>query len=168
MKIYIASGIGTGPTQLSAFDAALNDAGVANYNLIRLSSVIPPQTDVEVHSNGLQSKELPGGWGDRLYVVMAEKRVDTPNTEAWAGIGWVKDKETGKGLFVEHEGESQSKVRSDITQSLEALMATRNVDFGEIQMEVVGRTCTHHPVCALVVAVYQASDWENAPFLIQG
>ena len=41
-------------------------------------------------------------------------------------------------------------------------MATRNVDFGEINMQVVGRTCMHHPVCAMVVAVYQASDWEHA------
>jgi arginine decarboxylase len=166
MKIYVASGIGTGPTQLSAFDAALNDAGVANYNLLRLSSVIPPNTTIETVSDGVPAEVMPGGWGDRLYVVMAEKRVDAPNTEAWAGIGWVQDKETGKGLFVEHEGESEKKVRSDIAQSLEALMATRNVDFGDIQMQVVGRTCTHHPVCALVVAVYQASSWDNKSFIV--
>jgi arginine decarboxylase len=161
MKIYIAPGIGTGPTKLSAFDAALNDAGIANYNLIRLSSVIPPDTTIQLQNSSISAAVMPGNWGDRLYLVMAEKRVDTPNTEAWAGIGWVQDKKTKKGLFVEHEGESEKTVRSDITQSLEALMATRNVDFGKINMQVVGRTCTHHPVCALVVAVYQASDWEN-------
>jgi arginine decarboxylase len=97
---------------------------------------------------------------------MAEKRVDRPNVEAWAGIGWVQDQETGKGLFVEHEGESEQAVRRDITQSLEALMATRNVNFGEIHMKVVGRACTYHPVCALVVAVYQVSDWENKAYVI--
>jgi arginine decarboxylase len=99
---------------------------------------------------------------------MAEMRVDTPNAEAWAGIGWVQDKETGKGLFVEHEGHSETAVRRDIQQSLEALMATRNVDFGPIHMQVVGRTCTHLPVCAMVVAVYQASSWQNEPQLIEG
>ena len=93
---------------------------------------------------------------------MAESRVDTPNVEAWAGIGWVQDKKTGKGLFVEHDGNSEEAVRRDITQSLEALMATRNVDFGEIKMKVVGKTCTHHPVCALVVAAYLISaSWDN-------
>ena len=166
MRIFVASGIGTGPTKLSAFDAALNHAGVANYNLVRLSSIIPPQTTIAQHNKPLPSGSMPGKWGDRLYVVMAEKRVDTPNAEAWAGIGWVQDKKTGKGLFVEHEGESERAVRRDITQSLEALMATRNVDFGKIEMQVVGRACTNHPVCALVVAVYQASDWENKPYLI--
>lgn len=167
MQIHVAKGIGTGPTSLSAFDAALNDVGIANYNLLRLSSVIPPKSEIITHDEKISPEIMPGGWGDRLYVVMAEMRVDTPNEEAWAGIGWVQDAETGKGLFVEHEGHSEASVRRDIRQTLEALMATRNVDFGEIHMEVVGRTCTHLPVCAMLVAVYQASDWHNRPQLIE-
>ncbi len=161
MNIHLCSGLGSGPTKLSAFDSALNDAGIANYNLIKLSSVIPPKTIIKEIEGNLPSKIRPGQWGDRLYVVMAEKRVDTPNVEAWAGIGWVQDQKTGKGLFVEHEGESEKAVRRDIKQSLVALMATRNVDFGEIRMRVIGKTCTHHPVCALVVAIYQASNWDK-------
>jgi arginine decarboxylase len=167
MKIHIGSGVGAGPTTLAAFDAALNDVGIANYNLLRLSSVIPPNTELEIHKNGI-NKKMPGEWGDRLYLVMAEIRVDTPNAEAWAGIGWVQDKETGKGLFVEHEGHSEASVRRDITNSLNALMATRNIDLGPINMHVVGRTCVHQPVCAMVVAVYQASDWQNNPQLFEG
>lgn len=165
MKIHIASGIGTGPTTLSAFDSALNDAGVANYNLLRLSSVVPPETEIILHETTIDPSLLPGGWGDRLYVVMAEQRVETPNEEAWAGIGWVQDKKTGKGLFVEHAGGSETKVRRDVQQSLETLMQTRGVDFGLIQMKVVGRTCVDHPICAMVVAVYQASNWHNEAML---
>lgn len=167
MKIHLSSAVGTGPTTLSAFDAALYEAGIANYNLLRLSSVIPPASELVQHKGPIPSDIMPGQWGDRLYVVMAEQREDTPNAEAWAGIGWVQEKETGKGLFVEHEGSSEVQVRRDITQSLEALMATRNVDFGPIQMHVVGGICKHHPVCALAVAVYQASDWQNEPHLIK-
>ena len=147
---------------MAAFDAALNDAGVANYNLIRLSSIIPPASTIKVAQ---PISGQPGKWGDRLYVVMADMRVDTPNMEAWAGIGWVQDKKTGKGLFVEHEGTNEATVRRDIKASLEAMMGLRSVDFGEIQMEVVGRTCTHDPVCALVVAVYQASSWRKKRLL---
>ncbi len=169
MNIHLASGIGSGPTKLSAFDAALNHAGVANYNLIRLSSVIPPDTTIVEHKvSPIPATDIAGNWGDRLYVVMAEQREERPNAEAWAGIGWVMDKKTKKGLFVEHEGGSEKAVRNDIKQSLEALMATRNVDFGPIHMKVVGRACKHLPVCALVVAVYQASDWENGSHLIVG
>lgn len=157
MKIQLATGTGTGPTKLAAFDAALAEAGVANYNLIKLSSIIPSGSKL-VNGGGPIKKE-PGNWGDRLYVVIADKRVDTPNAEAWAGIGWAQDKKTGKGLFVEHIGGSEKTVRRNIQQSLEALMAIRNVNFGPIQMEVIGRTCTHEPVCALAIAVYKAADW---------
>jgi len=164
MNIHIASGIGSGLTNLAAFDGALNDAGIANYNLLRLSSVIPPNSVIIDHKDkGLPKDLMPGEWGDRLYVVMAEIRVHTPNEEAWAGVGWVQDSETGKGLFVEHEGNSEKSVRGDIRDSLRALMATRNVDFGPIHMHVVGRICYREPVCAMAVAVYQASDWDNGP-----
>lgn len=166
MKVHLSTGVGSGPTALSAFDSALNAAGIANYNLLKLSSVIPPKTELVHHDKAIPADVMPGQWGDRLYVVMAEMRATTPNTEAWAGIGWVQDKKTGKGLFVEHEGGSETTVRRDIEQSLSALMATRNVDFGPIHMKVVGKTCTHHPVCAMAVAVYQASDWENAAHLM--
>lgn len=167
MNLHLTSGLGSGPTTLAAFDAALNHTGIANYNILRLSSVIPPGTDLILHKDGPIPKELmPGEWGDRLYVVMAEQREERPNVEAWAGIGWVQEKESKKGLFVEHEGSSEDKVRSDITQSLQALMATRNVDFGEVQMKVIGKTCKHMPICAMVVAVYQASDWQNGSHLI--
>lgn len=167
MIIHMTSGIGQAPTKLAAFDAALNYSGIANYNILKLSSVIPPNSKIIDHKDGIPAEIIPGDWGDRLYVVMAEKRVDTPHVEAWAGIGWVQEKETGKGLFVEHEGNSERAVRRNIQHSLEALMAIRNVDFGEIQMKVVGGACKHHPICALVTAVYQASDWKNAANLMK-
>jgi arginine decarboxylase len=159
MNIHVTSGIGTGPTKLSAFDAALNAAGVANYNLIRLSSIVPPGSKI---TNGEHPVvKQPGNWGDKLYVVMADMRVDTPNVEAWAGIGWVQDPKTGKGLFVEHEGRSERTVKRDIQQSLKALMSTRKVNWGPIHETIVGITCKHEPVCALVLAVYEATGWKN-------
>jgi arginine decarboxylase len=92
---------------------------------------------------------------------MAEQRESTPNREAWAGIGWVQDEDTGKGLFVEHEGGSEKTVREDIRDSLNALMATRNVNFGEVNMHVVGAMCHRDPICAMAVAVYQSSAWNS-------
>ncbi|HZP55392.1 MAG TPA: pyruvoyl-dependent arginine decarboxylase [Candidatus Saccharimonadales bacterium] len=158
MKIQVVAGAGTGPTKLSAFDVALNSMGIANYNLIRLSSIVPPGSKI-VDCEG-PIKKAVGTWGDRLYVVIADTRVDTPNVEAWAGIGWVQEKGSGKGLFVEHEGANEKTVRRDIKASLNSLMSIRKEKFGPIHMKVVGRTCTHEPVCALVIAVFGATGWE--------
>jgi len=156
--IEIVRSSGTGPTTLAAFDAALLDAGIANFNLIRLSSVIPPDTDV-LPVNGKASR-ADGAWGDRLYVVMAEIRADRPGREAWAGIGWVQDEETGKGLFVEHEAHSERQVRDDIDRSLTTLVAGRpGHDFGPIQSVVHGVRCDGLPACAMVTAVYESESW---------
>ncbi len=167
MQIHIVSGSGDGPTTLAAFDAALNDAGVANYNLLLLSSVIPPHSEIIVHSSPI-THLLSGSWGDRLYVVCAQVRVDQPGQEAWAGVGWVQDPKTGKGLFVEHEGYDEASVRNDIQASLEALQSTRReVNFGPITTKIQGVTCVDKPVCALVIAVYQATGWDNQAYLMQ-
>ena len=81
--IVLARGIGSGPTTLAAFDAALLDAGVANYNLICLSSVIPPGSQV------LRRRwhTPPQAWGQRLYVVLSQAREDRPGQAVHAGIG---------------------------------------------------------------------------------
>ena len=155
--IEISCGTGTGPTTLAAFDGALRSTGIANFNLLRLSSVIPPGTDVLPRKGPVSP--INGEWGDRLYCVMAEMRVDTPGAEAWAGIGWVQQEETGKGLFVEHEGHSEDEVRSDIEASLGALVAGRPDTFGPPNYVLHGAVSDGTPTCALAVAVYETATW---------
>lgn len=41
-RYAIVVGFGHGSTELNAFDAALHDAGVGDYNLVRVSSILPP------------------------------------------------------------------------------------------------------------------------------
>jgi arginine decarboxylase len=159
MHIQVSEGVGVGPTELSAFDQALVHGGVANYNLICLSSVLPPNSKVQVTSD---PKKLTGEWGDRLYVVMAQMRSSQRNQQAWAGIGWIQDPATGRGLLVEHEGYTESEVRADISNSLVALAQNRGMEFGEPQMHVVGTKCIDLPVCALVVAVFESASWQTA------
>lgn len=63
MRILVSHGTGDGPTPLAAFDSALLAAGVENYNLIRLSSVIPPGAGIE---RGRFTSD-PDEYGRRLY-----------------------------------------------------------------------------------------------------
>lgn len=158
MQIQVSEGVGVGPTELSAFDQALVKAGVANYNLICLSSVLPPRSDVSIVD---KPPKIEGNWGDRLYLVMAQMRTSRRNQEAWAGIGWIQDLKTKKGLLVEHEGHTEAEVRADIANSLAALAENRNMTFGPPQMHIVGTTCLDMPVCALVVAVFESTTWRG-------
>jgi pyruvoyl-dependent arginine decarboxylase len=78
--IVLSTGLGVGPTALAAFDAALLDAGVANYNLICLSSVIPPGSRLERR----RFVTPPQEYGQRLYVVMSQMREERPGHTAHA------------------------------------------------------------------------------------
>ena len=158
MMIQMSAAVGTGPTELAAFDDALLQVGAANYNLIRLSSVIPPATYL-VNCNGPVSS--PGGtWGDRLYVVYADQRASRAGAEAWAGVGWVQD-DTGRGLFVEHEGDCESSVRAQIDASLEHLQRRRGITLGTPRQRVIGGRVVDQPICALVLSSFETSVWSS-------
>lgn len=153
--IRITSGVGEGDTSLSAFDAALWHASIANYNLIRLSSVIPPQTNIKVESPQVRD----ASYGNRLYCVVADQREAIFGRDAWAGLGWVQTRD-GRGLFVEHHGASQAEVMRLIKNSLTDMIKYRKQKYGKINYQVVGISCTDRPVCALVAAVYEEEGWE--------
>jgi len=159
LTITVRLGRGSGPTHLAAFDAALQRAGVADRNLILLSSIIPPGAAV---IRTPDPAPPPGRWGDRLYVVMAEERVVRPHEEAWAGIAWCQDRDSGEGLFVEHHGHSEHQVEADLLSSLRTIAERRpGHDWEEPQVAVTGVICEDLPVCALAVACFDADPWRD-------
>lgn len=164
MEIFVVRGVGVGKTTLSAFDAALKGAGVYNYNLITLSSIIPPNSKVR---SVRRFQTSPQDYGHKLYVVKAEIRSYEVGKYIAAGLGWYQA-EDGKGVFVEHEiiGDTKVAVESEIEwrikNSLKDLCNSRNFKFSEknIKMVLSIAQIEHHPSSVLVIAVYQAESWE--------
>ena len=155
-RITVTKGIGKGQTELSAFDAALQDAGIANYNLIHLSSIIPAGSEITLGRPLAQKSEF----GNKLYVVIAEMRQSKEEKRACAGLGWVTATDgSGRGLFVEHIGESESEVQQRIEQSLTDMTKNRTDTYGAITSEVASIACGGASVCALVAAVYKSENW---------
>ncbi|HEY0010845.1 MAG TPA: pyruvoyl-dependent arginine decarboxylase [Candidatus Paceibacterota bacterium] len=155
--ITVAKGLGTGDTKMAAFDAALLDAGVANYNLIRLSSIIPPGSELRIGKAETREDEF----GHKLYVVYASQIENEMGKDAWAGIGWVMAEDgTDKGLFTEHEGHSEQEVQNLINETLSCMTVSRGGGYSAPESVVAGITCTEKPVCALVIAVYAAESWD--------
>ncbi len=161
MIVQVARGVGDGPTELAAFDAALVAAGVADRNLIYLSSVLPADSTVTTVD---QVRRTPGQWGDRLYCVVAEAHTAVPGGQVWAGIGWVQDR-LRQGLLVEHAAPSEVELCRLIAASLDGLCRNRYRrpgDFPVRGQHIAGATCGDKPVCALAVAVFQAQPWATA------
>jgi arginine decarboxylase len=165
MQIKVVKAVGEGSTLLSAFDNALQNAGVSNYNLIRLSSIIPPHSKISVvHHYDTPPEEF----GHRLYLVMADIRSSEAGKYIAAGIGWYQ-LEDGRGFFVEHEiiGETKIAVKSEIEQrirnTLRDMCKFRKVTFNEksVKMAVSIAKINNKPTCAQVLAVYKSEVWSN-------
>lgn len=154
MKIVITAGVGSGKTALSAFDMALYEAGIANYNLIPLSSVIPTGSVVAVET--FDQNEIEHGY--KLYLVLSRKDQETIGRVACAGLGW-RQQENGAGIFVEHCGESEEDVKRMIRLSLDDVIRYRPDHYGEMQMAITKIECVDQPVSAVVAAVYESRGW---------
>lgn len=98
--IRVAWGTGTGPTELAAYDAALADANLHNYNLVAVSSVVP--ADAEVEAVGTAPDLGPAG--QRLTVVQARETRAGPGRVS-AALGWATG-DDDPGLFYEAAGET--------------------------------------------------------------
>lgn len=159
LTIRISRGVGTGPTRLAAFDQALRSAGVADFNLVRLSSVIPPNSVVlETES----TRQVRGAHGDLLYCVYADAYSSTPGEAAWAGMTWAQHEDgSGAGLFAEHSGWSERDLKRELHHTLEDMIASRPPGYRSRGTVLSSIVCESHPVCAVVLASYRCVSWSE-------
>ncbi len=157
LKIKVTAGKAEGATLIDAFDAALKEANIHNYNIIHLSSVIPFGSIVEEGKPSPNINQI----GHRLYAVLSEMRVDEKGKYACAGLGWVQN-EKGEGLFVEMQGSSEEEVKDKIQKSLRSMIDRRpnqNFKYENIKSKITSIKCENKPVCALVCAFYKTEQW---------
>ncbi|MCT9094412.1 pyruvoyl-dependent arginine decarboxylase [Haloarchaeobius sp. HME9146] len=151
--IRIVWGQATGPTEMSSYDAALAEAGVENYNLVAVSSVIPQDAEVEVVGT---APDL-GPVGERLTVVQARATTTEPGHVS-AGLGWAQSPEGG--LFYEASGDTdEADVDERVRRGLAAGQALRDWEFGEPHVKVESAAVEPGTyTTAVVLAVYGGSD----------
>lgn len=163
MNIYISSGQGEGKTQLSAFDKALQNAGVSNFNLLILSSIIPKGSTI------IRNKFVsdPNEYGHKLYIVRGEMRSNESGKHIGAAIGWYQLPD-GRGIFVEHEtiGDTreivESTLKNEVTDSLTDTCNFRNYPIKDdsFNMEMSVMEVKDMPASVLVIATYQSEAWK--------
>jgi arginine decarboxylase len=149
--IRVVWGTAAGPTALSSYDAGLAAAGVHNYNLVALSSVIPAGPDIELAGTA-PDLGLPG---EALEVVQSAATAP-PGERAAAGIGWARS-DSGPGIFYEVDGTDPDAVRAEIREGLAAGRELRDWTFVEedIHVESVAPEDSH--ASAVVIAIYGES-----------
>lgn len=119
-EIFLVKGVGKERERLASFEMALRDAGIAEYNLVKVTSIFPPRCKVISPDKG--SKQLKPG--QILYVVLAESSTNEPNRLIAASIGMAIPKDGEQyGYLSEHHsyGETNRKV-GEYAEDLAAYM----------------------------------------------
>ncbi|PSQ50436.1 pyruvoyl-dependent arginine decarboxylase subunit alpha [Halobacteriales archaeon SW_6_65_15] len=158
--IRVAWGTGSAPTEMAAYDAALADANLHNYNLVAVSSVVP--TDVAVEAVGTAPDLGPAG--ERLTVVEASATRAGPGRVS-AALGWTTseggpESQQGPGLFYEAAGETDAEeVEERVRTGLAAGRELREWTFTDEQVRSVSTSAEPGTYAsAVVVAVYGESE----------
>jgi len=100
-QVFLTRGFGQHKEKLVSFEKALREAGIAPFNLVRVSSIFPPHCRIISRAAGLKLLEP----GQILFVVLSEGATDEPGRAISASIGMaVPDDPTCYGYLAEHEG----------------------------------------------------------------
>ncbi len=128
-KIFLTKGVGKHRERLTSFELALRDAGIAAFNLVRVSSIFPPRCKLTPRAAGL--KELQAG--EVVFAVLSENSTREPHRLIAASIGLAlpADRNT-YGYLSEHHsfGETEQQAGEYAEElAAEMLATTLNLDF---------------------------------------
>ena len=119
-KVFLTKGVGQHRYQLKSFEEALRKAGVAQQNLVQVSSILPPECKIVSRDEGLKSLEP----GQITYCVLA--RADTNEhgrlVASSVGVAVPRDKSNWGYLSEVHGHGMNSKQAGDMAEDLAAGM----------------------------------------------
>jgi len=82
-KLFFTKGVGKHKERLTSFELALRDAGIASQNLVRVSSIFPPQAKLIGRKDGLKYLSP----GEVVFAVVAENSTREPHRLVASSIG---------------------------------------------------------------------------------
>ncbi len=115
-RFFITAGLGTGHTDLTAFDAALLKAGVGNYNLLKVSSIVP--------ADARQAERVSLPLGSLLPIAYGSTCTAEPGVRVTAAVSLALPTDGEVGVIMEYSGnlpeeEARLLVRRMAVEALE-------------------------------------------------
>jgi arginine decarboxylase len=127
--VFLTKGVGKHKEQLSSFELALRNARIAQFNLVRVSSIFPPGCRLVPRNVGLKRLKE----GQVVFTVMSSTSTNEPNRLVTASVGIAIPHEKEQyGYLAEHKAFGQTnKKAGDYAEDLAATMlaTTLGIDF---------------------------------------
>ena len=108
-KVFFTSGVGRHTEYLESFETALRSAGIEKYNLVTVSSILPPHCMIVSKKEGLAELDP----GQIVFCVMSKNSSDEPSRLITSSIGCAIPKDINThGYISEHHAFGQTKAAS--------------------------------------------------------
>lgn len=119
-EAFLTKGVGKHKEKLQSFEMALRNAGIAQFNLVRVSSIFPPYCRLIPRKTGLQKLKA----GAIIHCVMSDNATNEPHrlVAASVGIAIPKDKSHYGYLSEHHSFGQREAAASDYAEDLAASM----------------------------------------------
>jgi arginine decarboxylase len=145
------SGSAEGTTPLNAFDNALLAAGIGNINLVKVSSILPPETAV-VDLPRLR----PGAIVPTAYAAMTS---EVPGEVVAAAVGWARPTDTkANGVIMEfHDKATREEAERAIVHMLEEAFRARGWTLRDMKVCAVEHR-VERTGCALAAVTLLSDD----------
>lgn len=119
-KAFLTKGVGRHREKLTSFEMALREAGIAQFNLVQVSSIFPPHCELVDPQEGL-ALLAPG---QIVFSVIAKAETNEPSRLAAAAIGLAIPKDPSHhGYISEHHAFGQrTEPAGDYAEDLAASM----------------------------------------------
>jgi arginine decarboxylase len=154
-EVFFVSGVGRHRTEVGSFERALRDAGVEPYNLVTVSSILPPEAVVIEPHEGVARLEP----GQVVHAVLGRETTD--DGEARAAVG-VACPDEGHGYFVEGDGVTGDEAEVLAREMVETSDATGGVA-RSFNVEASATTDGDGYVTAVAAAVLVPPERINGP-----
>ncbi|MCM8771722.1 MAG: arginine decarboxylase, pyruvoyl-dependent [Candidatus Omnitrophica bacterium] len=118
--VFLTKGVGKDKEKLTSFEKALRDAGIAQFNLVSISSIFPPGCKLISKKEGLKLLKP----GQILYTVMSRNSTNEPHRLITASVGIAIPKDPNQyGYLSEHIGFGETEEKAgDYAEDLAATM----------------------------------------------
>jgi arginine decarboxylase len=119
-EMFFTNGVGRHREKLASFELALRDAQIAEYNIVRVSSIFPPHCKMVSRNEGV--KKLT--YGQVLFTVVAESATNEPHRLIASSIGVAIPRDPDHyGYLSEHHSYGQTDQQAgDYAEDLAAQM----------------------------------------------
>lgn len=149
MKIAIVSGKDEGPSKLNAFDNALSDAGIGDVNLIKVSSMLAGNAEINT-----LPKLKPGAM---VNCVLSEVTSDKPGDEITAVIALAIGEELGCVVETSGINRNLDELIEEAKMMVNYMMDKRGVEKKQ-DIIVEYATTTVREIASVVVSVVYLKD----------